>query len=159
MNRDIPQVFVDMDGVLADFDSHYEAVFGIRPDKVKDNVDWSKVREVPGFYANIPLMPDAMELWGFVSQLRKKPIILTGIPKSIAAAAEDKMEMAARYFKNTTVITCASREKSLFAKPGDILIDDWDRYRDLWIQKGGRWVTHTSAEDSITQLLELGVGL
>ncbi|MCL2453242.1 MAG: hypothetical protein FWD08_06305 [Alphaproteobacteria bacterium] len=46
------QVFVDMDGVLADFDAHYEAVFGVRPDKRKDDVDWGLVRAMTGFYAD-----------------------------------------------------------------------------------------------------------
>ena len=38
------QVFVDMDGVLADFDAHYETHFGTRPCKKSDNVDWDAVR-------------------------------------------------------------------------------------------------------------------
>jgi len=33
-------IFVDMDGVLADFDAHHEAVFGTRPNKTSDAVDW-----------------------------------------------------------------------------------------------------------------------
>ncbi len=48
------QIFVDMDGVLADFDAHYEAVLGVRPDKITDNVDWSAVRAVKDFYLNHP---------------------------------------------------------------------------------------------------------
>ena len=39
-------IFVDLDGVLADFDAHHLAVFGVFPDKKADNVDWNKVREV-----------------------------------------------------------------------------------------------------------------
>ena len=37
-------IFVDMDGVLADFDQHYENVFGVLPSRVADNVDWKQVR-------------------------------------------------------------------------------------------------------------------
>jgi hypothetical protein len=36
------QLFVDMDGVLADFDAHYEAVFGVRASKELDNIDWDR---------------------------------------------------------------------------------------------------------------------
>lgn len=38
------QVFVDMGGVLADFDRHYETHFGTRPCKIADNDDWSGAR-------------------------------------------------------------------------------------------------------------------
>ena len=35
------QLFVDMDGVLADFDAHYHARFGVRCSTAADNVDWT----------------------------------------------------------------------------------------------------------------------
>ena len=41
------QIFVDMDGVLADFDTGHEIVFGIRSDKLADNVDWPAVQAMP----------------------------------------------------------------------------------------------------------------
>lgn len=43
-------LFVDMDGVLADFAQHHHAVFGWRLDK-QDDVDWAAVREVEDFYS------------------------------------------------------------------------------------------------------------
>lgn len=154
------QIFVDMDGVLADFDTHYEAVFGYRSDKLADNVDWSAVRGVKDFYLNIPPMPDMRELWEFVSQQVKKPIILTGVPSSVAEAPDNKRAWVRKHLGDDVVVKCCpSKDKSLFAAPGDILIDDWEKYRNLWISRGGRWITHTSAESSINQLLKLGVGL
>lgn len=154
------QVYVDLDGTLADFDSHYEKLFGVRPDKAADNVDWSKVASVAGFYADMPLMPDAEELWSFVNRGTIKPIILTGVPKSIEAAEVDKRAWVKQHLgPKVEVITCASRFKCLVAKPRDILIDDWDKYRHLWLGAGGRWIAHISAENSIEQLLEMGIGL
>ena len=155
------QVFIDLDGVLADFDRHYEDVFGERPDKAADNVDWQKVREIPTFYADLPLMPDAMVLWDFVSQLKAPPIILTGVPRLISeeAAANKRAWVDLNLGENVRMIGCRSRDKSLYAKPGDILIDDWEKYRHIWLAAGGRWITHTSADRSIDQLLDLGNGL
>ena len=57
------QLFVDMDGVLADFDAHHETVLGVRCDKDVDNVDWNRVRAVKDFYLNIPPMADMEQLW------------------------------------------------------------------------------------------------
>jgi hypothetical protein len=39
-----------MDGVLADFAGHFEAVFGWRPDQ-EDDVDWTVVRQVEDFHS------------------------------------------------------------------------------------------------------------
>jgi hypothetical protein len=46
---------------------------------------------------------------------------------------------------------------SIHASPGDILIDDWEKYRDLWIAKGGVWITHRSAVETIVALNALGL--
>lgn len=154
------QVFVDMDGVLADFDSHHHRVFGRLPDRVADNVDWSHVNNHDGFFLGIDPMPDMLELWAFVQRLTPKPKILTGVPSSVAIAPENKRAWVRKHIGDSVeVICCRSKEKSLHAKPGDILIDDWEKYRHIWVGKGGRWITHTSAESSINQLLEMGIGL
>lgn len=68
------KVFVDLDGVLADFDEHYNVKFGARPDRKLDNVDWKRVRATPNFYASIPPMSDMIELWIFLQPYH--PIIL-----------------------------------------------------------------------------------
>jgi hypothetical protein len=154
------QLFVDLDGVLADFDTGYERAFGIRPSKAADNVDWSLVRKRDGFYADLPPMPDFAELWGFVDQLVKKPIILTGVPSGVPEAPDNKRAWVRRHIgEHVEVRCCRSREKCLHASPGDILADDWIKYRDLWLAAGGRWVTHRSARETIDALLEMGVGL
>lgn len=150
------QVFVDLDGTLADLERHYHETFGYRPDKTADNLDWSKVFAVPGFFANMPPMPDMAELWGYVRELTPAPIVLTGVPRRVPVAGEDKRRWVARHLgADIQVICCRSRDKSRHAKPGDILIDDWEKYRHIWVGMGGRWITHTSAASSINQLKAL----
>lgn len=149
-----------MDGVLADFDTHYGNVFGAPPSKAADNVDWGAVRAFAGFYADMPPMADMRELWDFVSRLTPKPIVLTGVPWSVEEAPDNKRAWGARHLgKHVEIRCCRSSEKCLHLKPGDILIDDWEKYRDLWIGKGGRWITHRSARETIDQLLEMGIGI
>lgn len=150
------QLFVDMDGVLADFDAHHQAVFGFRSDKVLDNVDWKAVRRVAGFYEAIPPMTDMLELWEAVE--RHAPIVLTGVPASVDEAADNKRAWIRKHLgTHIEVRCCRSKEKCLHAAAGDILIDDWDKYRHLWIAKGGRWITHHSAEETIRELAMLGL--
>lgn len=148
-------LFVDMDGVLADFDAHYEAMFGVRPDKHADDVDWDLVRSVPDFYLNIPLMSDASLLWERVR--RHEPTILTGVPRSVSEAPHNKRSWVIRNLGSSVpVICCPSRDKSMYANPGDVLVDDWEKYKHLWVGVGGRWITHTSAIETIRQLDALG---
>jgi hypothetical protein len=149
------RLFVDMDGVLADFDAHHAAVFGHRPDKIADDVVWERVRAVPNFYFSLPPMPDMQELWDYVGG--HDPVILTGVPSAVPEAADDKRAWARRYVgPHVEVRCCLSKEKSLHATPGDVLIDDWEKYRALWIAKGGRWITHRTAADTIEQLRRIG---
>lgn len=150
------KIFVDMDGVLADFDAGYEAQFGFRPCKKADNVDWSAVRAIEGFYQTLPPMPDMMELWNHVARYR--PTVLTGVPSSVREAPANKIAWVRKHLgADVEVRCCRSSEKCLHAQPGDILIDDWDKYRHLWIAAGGRWVLHRSAAESIQELKALGV--
>lgn len=144
-------IFVDMDGVLADFDTHHESVFGFRSDKLLDNVDWHKVRDVKNFYLNIPPMPDLPVLWDFLRPYG--PIVLTGVPYSVIEAPDNKRAWVRRHLGETVEMrACASKEKYCHCLPGDILIDDWEKYKHLWVQAGGIWITHINAPDTVRQL-------
>jgi hypothetical protein len=150
------QVFVDMDGVLADFDRHHEAVFGIRSDKIADNVDWAAVRVVKDFYLDIPPMADMPALWARIARYR--PIVLTGVPFSVEEAPDNKRAWVRRHLgAQVEVRCCRSREKCLHAAGGDVLIDDWEKYRHLWLAKGGVWITHRSAAETVAALDALGL--
>lgn len=148
----LPEILVDMDGVLADFDAGYEQHFGTRPSKSDDNVDWALVRRTEGFYSNLPPMPDFELLWAGLIPF--SPIILTGVPSSVAEAAENKRAWVRKHIgPDQPMIACPSKDKSLhMRRPGDVLIDDWEKYRSLWIGRGGRWITHVSAEASLLEL-------
>jgi hypothetical protein len=150
------QLFIDMDGVLADFDAHHEAHFGTKPCKKADDVNWKAVRKITDFYLGIPPMADLDALWARIE--RHKSIVLIGIPVSVPEAADSKRAWVRKHLgEHVEVRCCLSREKCLHAAPGDVLIDDWEKYKSLWIGAGGRWITHVSAADTARQLTELGL--
>ena len=84
--------------------------------------------------------------------------MLTGVSSAVEEAPENKRAWVRRHLGNDVEVRCCpSKDKCLHAEPGDILIDDWEKYRHLWIAQGGLWVLHQSAAKSIQELVSLGV--
>lgn len=149
------QIYVDMDGVLADFNAHYEKLFGYRPQR-PDGTDWRLVNGAEDFYINMREMPDLNTLWDRLYP--HNPIILTGIPSQIDAAENDKRRWAAAHLtSDTRIICCQAKDKYRYCMPGDLLIDDYVRHKQAWLNAGGIWITHTSALDTCRQLDALGI--
>ncbi|TIU94670.1 MAG: hypothetical protein E5W09_22585 [Mesorhizobium sp.] len=151
------QLFLDCDGVLADFDAAFAAQFG-HPPRVYEaqkgsNTFWRDIQhEAKDFYRNLPLMADARVLYDAVAHLR--PIILTGCPLG-GWAEPQKLAWAAEHFPGVPMITCMSKDKRTYCRPGDILVDDYLKYRDLWEGAGGIFIHHTSAASSLAALAAL----
>lgn len=152
------QIWLDCDGVLADFDTYAEAIFGLPPRKAEAELGakrfWCDLQSHEGFYERLPLMPDARELFEAVEHLN--PIILTGCPLG-GWAEPQKRAWGRKHFPETKMICCASKDKRNHMLPGDVLVDDWPKYKELWEEAGGIFVLHTSAKESIAKLRELGV--
>ena len=147
------QLYLDCDGVLADFDSGATAILGMKPKAFEHRHGlgrfWQKLAQAPDFYFSLPLLPDAMQLFDAVKHL--DPIILTGLPRG-NWAADQKMRWAAEHFPGVRMITCMARDKRNHARDGDVLVDDMEKYRHLWEQAGGIFVHHRSAAESIEAL-------
>lgn len=139
------RLYLDCDGVLADFDRAFEERFGHPPRAYEAShgpkVFWRNIKEeAPDFYRTLPLMPGARELFDSVAHLR--PIILTGCPLG-GWAEMQKLAWAAEHFPGTPMVTCMSKDKRLYCRPGDILVDDYLKYRHLWEEAGGVFIHHT----------------
>jgi hypothetical protein len=149
----IMHIFLDADGVLADFDKAGELLWGMPPREYEKKVGsvafWRELQFTTDFYANLPLMPDAMELYNGVKHL--DPTILTGCPRG-GWAESQKVAWAARNFPGVPIITCMSAKKYTFGLPGDVLIDDWEQYRQLWEEMGGIFIHHKTALESLLKL-------
>ena len=147
-------LFLDCDGVLADFDAGARAAFGgLSPAQFEERHGrrefWRRLANTPGFYAMLPLMPDARTLFDAVAHLR--PTILTGLPIGTWAAPQ-KVAWAERHFPGTPIITCMARDKVRHMQAGDVLVDDREDHRAKWEDAGGIFITHEKAERSLTAL-------
>jgi len=150
------QLFLDCDGVLADFDGGAAKVLGMPPRQFQDRhglgTFWKRLARSKDFYANLDPLPDAHRLFDGVRHLN--PVILTGCP--LGGWAEDqKVRWAARHFPGTRIITCMARNKRDHGTPGDILIDDTLKHRHRWEEAGGVFIHHRSAARSLAELRAL----
>jgi len=152
------QLYLDCDGVLADFDRAATELLGMPPRAYEKRhglaAFWHELARHPDFYGTLPLMPDAMELFDAVRHL--DPVILTGLPRGNWAAPQ-KVRWAEQHFPQTRILTVMAVDKRRHCVTGDILVDDQLRHAHLWEQAGGIFVQHRDAASTLDQLAGLGV--
>lgn len=151
-----PRLFLDCDGVLADFDRGVRDLLGTSPHQFiarhGNGTFWKRLAQANNFYASLPEMRDARQLFDAVQQL--KPTILTGLPIGRWAAPQ-KIEWAAEHFPGVPIITCMARDKHKHMHPGDVLVDDRENHRATYEAAGVVFIHHRSAEDSLRQLANI----
>lgn len=151
------QIYLDCDGVLADFDAGAEAVLGLPPRAFEQRYGmaafWKRLAAAPDFFGTLEPLPDAFELYEAVRHLG--PVILTGMPRGNWAAPH-KRRWAAQHFPGVEVITTLAALKREHCHPGDVLVDDRDNHRKAWEDAGGLFVHHRNARSSIAELRALG---
>ena len=148
-----PHLFLDCDGVLADFDAGARKVLGmeVRAFEARHGKRefWRRLARAKDFYATLPEMHDARELFDAVKHL--KPTILTGLPLGDWAAPQ-KVRWATEHFPGVPIITCMARDKYRHMSPGDVLVDDREDHRAKWEDAGGIFIHHRSARESLRAL-------
>lgn len=156
------KLFVDMDGVVADFDKGVYDLLGYYPnDAPSRNKMWkvihSQTEVGSGFYTNLPVMADAHLLMEFVKDLN--PVFLTSTGHSNAdEVARQKKEWLHQHFPGIDIITVqSSSEKQQYVDPHvkSILIDDRLKSIEPWKSNGGWGILHTSAKDTISTLRDI----
>jgi len=157
---DTPQIYCDMDGVVADFEKGVKDIIG----GTFNDDRWSELPD--DFFLNLEPMPDAQRLWEFIGKY--DPFVLTAIPRSSRGpiakrAANDKARFMKRWFgvSQDRMYPVMRADKMRFAKDGrdgrpNLLIDDHSKNIAQFKSAGGIGVLHKSASQSIKQLKDIG---
>jgi len=149
------KLFLDLDGVLADFDQGVLALTGRLPDEQTTREMWREVARAPDFFAELAFTRDGRRLWEFCRPLA--PTILTGLPRGGWADPQKRRWVARMLGPGVPVITCMAREKARYAAPGHVLVDDRETAREPWEKAGGIFIRHRDAEHTIATLTALGL--
>lgn len=151
-----PRLFLDADGVLADFDAGARRLLGMLPAQFEARHGkrefWRRIAAANNFYGSLPEMPGGRELFEAVRHLR--PTILTGLPTGNLAAPQ-KIDWAAEHFPGVPIVTCMARDKHKHMRPGDVLVDDRQNHRADYEAAGVIFIHHRNAADSIRWLAKI----
>lgn len=159
-------IYCDLDGVFADWEWGVQNLLGLRHITIENyHVDKNIYSEIyynsikqyqqnpyKGFWQDLPLTSDALELWSFVS--RYPNIFLSAVGLESFNAARQKINWVYSNFGlNSNIITVErTKEKYKYAAPNRILIDDQERALAGWIENGGIGVLHKNAKSTIETL-------
>jgi len=160
-NKKIRQLFIDMDGVLADFESGLSEVLGhkVRLSDVADVYNDRK-REVTSkhLFRRLKPLPDAWKLvdWALNSGIHTEILTAAGtINRTIVI--KDKIDWIKEYCTDHWIIipTLKGSQKAAFAHSKAVLIDDRQRNIDCFVEAGGIGILHTTAENTINKLNDI----
>jgi hypothetical protein len=154
-------LFLDMDGVLCNFDKAYRA---IDPDKA----DRKKFRDavfIHKIFEDLEFMSDAHELLDFVAKLQDIKIeILTSMGTYDELQGHEAKTQKLYWLHKHNIpykanFVRAKQEKANFAHENAILVDDSIGCINPFNVKGGHGILHTKSSDTIQQIHDVIRGI
>ena len=170
MKQNIDIVYLDMDGVLCDFETTFENLKGSHgldghqwENKYGKEEFWDFVNgQGINFWKDMLPITDMKILVAYVTtNFTKKQIgIMSSSSKNNGSiyAEAGKLEWLnshglINYINPQHLVIVPSAEiKKQYAKPDAILIDDYKKNVDSWVKNGGIGIKHESAESTIDEL-------
>lgn len=152
------RLYLDLDGVMADFDAHFPAVFGLNHKSLADDDMWTQINAHPSYFRDMPPCAGALQFFEEIKHLN--PIVLTACPRTnYKHAATQKREWVREHLSSDIMVlpVMGGHNKPLFMHAaGDILIDDFERNTNAWESAGGEAILHS---DFVSTRAALGAAL
>lgn len=157
------EIYVDMDGVLADFFGVWTKMVGVKNWKEVKDVDSAldMIRNQKDFWINLPLTSNATKLLNSIKKVKGNYTILSSPlpddPNSEPQKREWVKKMLSSFAPKRVIIT---HNKSAYAKQPDgtpnILIDDYGDNIQKWESAGGIGIQHSdkNADATVSKLEE-----
>lgn len=157
----IKKIYLDLDGVLCDFEHRYTKLFGRTPHEARDkkefSPDWTKFVEGENF-ATLPWFEGGEELLAFI---RKCPVNIEILSSSGGKKFHDEVTaQKLQWLRGHDIgykanIVPGRRIKAEYASPDAILIDDTPDVIEAFNAAGGHGILHKDLGKTLEKLKEL----
>ena len=155
--RKINCIYLDMDGVIADFEKRYLELYNVTPSSVnynEFNTFFDRFIEDRNF-ETLDLMPDAMDLIRALRNALPPTQILssTASEKRYDAISTQKIKWLQTHdidFQRNFVP--GKRHKKKYARTDTLIIDDTESVINDWRAAGGVAILHKNVPDTLVQL-------
>lgn len=152
----IKTIYLDMDGVIADFDKGYNAIYGVfcRDDPVKSH--WTEAVK-NGIFESLELMPGAQGMIDYIFTLGLNVEILSSV--SNRGDGPDVARQKEAWLNKHGLgelkrnFTPNKKSKGKYANQHSLLIDDSQECYDAFTNGGGYSILHKDSVDTIKQLV------
>jgi len=153
------KIFLDMDGVLVNFDQQFQELTGMMPREFESKYDsnkfWEEIDNAGvGFWRGMKWMPGGEALYNRASQFDHA---LLSSPSRSEVSKIGKRLWRRDKTPDTKLILARSYNKRKYAAPNHILIDDREDNIQQWRDAGGIGILYKSADQVNAELDKLGL--
>ena len=163
----MPMLYLDMDGVQADFFGHWAAEHGVthykaipHPGKAIDELAVSDSNRVYKFFRDLNPLPGGLKIISWLHK-NKSPFTVLSAPLRgpySGTSIKAKKDWLDQYNPGTSNDAIFTSEKFRHAKTDgrpNVLVDDYGKYLNAWKEAGGIAVKHENeATEQTIQALE-----
>jgi hypothetical protein len=154
----IEKLYLDMDGVIANFEKRYLELYGVLPGTMRDRKEWSEnwtdfvqTRQ----FETLDWWPGGQELLEFVATLGVPTEILTssgGQKFHDMVAAQKIVWLCNRGITYKANVVAGRRNKAKYAAPDVVIIDDTPDVIESFVKAGGTGILHKDVGETIKML-------
>ncbi len=156
-----PTIYCDMDGVLCNFFAAIQNLSDQPIQSLSVSQMWALCRTQRNFWRDLEWTEDGRELWRVVDYYSGH--ILSSLPYSDPNSEPGKRKWLQKNIQLTDsgrihLVTPRKTKQNYAVLNGvtNVLIDDYTRNTDEWRAAGGIAILHTSTNNTLRQLRDLG---
>jgi hypothetical protein len=160
-------IYLDMDGVIADFDQRFQSLSGMNPTEFENTYgkqefwDFIDEKHKIAFWVGIPVMGGAQQLVDYVSKYPYEILTAPSTKKQSLLGKNLWVKNHIDLFGSKPKINFKKAKNKHLVKPNltknDILIDDRADTIDRWNTAGGTGILYKSSSQVINDMKKLGL--